>query len=90
MRGIFGAGTGRRRIRAGREQARLPELEQGFETAEEAGEAGEDEGVQGRDRAEAAGAVGGFAVGLGAHGGDEAGEAWGRGGGCEVHLGHIT
>ena len=58
----------------GWELAGLPEGEEVFEPDQQAGEAGEDEGVQGRDRP----GPGGVAVGLGAQAGADAGDVLGQ------------
>jgi len=70
--------------------AGAPEGEHVAEMGQQASEAGENEGVQGRNRSGPLGEVGGVAVGFRAQGGQEAGGAWGRGGGLVLHLGQYT
>jgi len=70
--------------------AGAPEVEQVAEVGQQAGEAGENERVQGRDRPGPLGEVGSVAVSFRAQGGQEAGGAWGRGGGLVLHFGQFT
>lgn len=80
--GVCGMGRGK--------LAGVPEVEQVAEAGKEAGEAGEDEDVQGRDRPGPQGEVGGLAVSFRAQGGKGAGGAWGQGGGLVLHFGQFT
>jgi len=80
--GVCGMGRG--------QLAGAPEVEQVAEAGQQAGEAGENEGVQRRDRPGPLGEVGGLAVGFRAQGGQEAGGAWGQEGGLVLHLGQYT
>ena len=80
--GPVGMQVGRRGKLAG-----LPERQHIVEAREQADQAGEDRGVQHRQRAGPGGQNGGFR----AHVGQQAGKRRGRGGvGCCVHVRHYT